>query len=104
MNFNQEILIEYFSNSILIIYFFCLLLILLFSISQAYLVYYYSKSKKQKNKKFFLSNRKLPKVTIQLPLYNEIYVIERLFKKISELKYPKKLLQIQVLDDSCRFI
>ncbi len=100
MNLFQEILIEYISNSILIIYFFCLILIFLFSISQAYLVYHYLKSKKQKNKKLFLLNRKLPKVTIQLPIYNEIYVIERLFKKVSELKYPKKLLQIQVLDDS----
>ena len=100
MNLFQEILIKYISNSILIIYFFCLILIFLFSISQAYLVYHYLKSKKQKNKKLFLLNRKLPKVTIQLPIYNEIYVIERLFKKVSELKYPKKLLQIQVLDDS----
>ena len=100
MNLFQEILIEYISNSILIIYFFCLILIFLFSISQAYLVYHYLKSKKQKNNKLFLLNRKLPKVTIQLPIYNEIYVIERLFKKVSELKYPKKLLQIQVLDDS----
>ena len=100
MNFIQELLIKYFSNSILIIYFFCLILIFLFSISQAYLTYHYVKAKKQKNKKLFFSDKKLPKITIQLPIYNEKYVIERLFKKISELKYPKKLLQIQVLDDS----
>ena len=100
MNFIQELLIKYFSNSILIIYFFCLILIFLFSISQAYLTYHYVKAKKQKNKKLFFSDKKLPKITIQLPVYNEKYVIERLFKKISELKYPKKLLQIQVLDDS----
>ncbi len=100
MNFIQELLIKYFSNSILIIYFFCLILIFLFSISQAYLTYHYVKAKKQKNKKIFFSDKKLPKITIQLPIYNEKYVIERLFKKISELKYPKKLLQIQVLDDS----
>ena len=100
MNFIKELLIKYFSNSILIIYFFCLILIFLFSISQAYLTYHYVKAKKQKNKKLFFSDKKLPKITIQLPIYNEKYVIERLFKKISELKYPKKLLQIQVLDDS----
>ena len=100
MNFIQEILIKYFSNSILILYFFCLILIFLFSISQAYLTYHYIKAKKQNNKKLFSSNKKLPKITIQLPIYNEKYVIERLFKYISELKYPKKLLQIQVLDDS----
>jgi cellulose synthase/poly-beta-1,6-N-acetylglucosamine synthase-like glycosyltransferase len=59
----------------------------------------------------FLKNRKraavpagrfepLPKVTVQLPIYNEIYVVERLLKSVSELDYPRELLQIQVLDDS----
>ncbi len=42
----------------------------------------------------------LPVVTVQLPLFNEIYVVERLLKSVSELDYPKELLQIQVLDDS----
>ena len=59
----------------------------------------------------FLKNRKraavpaarfeqLPKVTMQLPIFNEIYVVERLLKSVSELDYPGDLLQIQVLDDS----
>ena len=42
----------------------------------------------------------LPKVTVQLPIYNEIYVVERLLRSVSELDYPRELLQIQVLDDS----
>src|SRR5207342_3778603 len=42
----------------------------------------------------------LPKVTVQLPIFNEIYVVERLLKSVSELDYPRDLLQIQVLDDS----
>jgi cellulose synthase/poly-beta-1,6-N-acetylglucosamine synthase-like glycosyltransferase len=42
----------------------------------------------------------LPIVTVQLPLFNEIYVVERLLKSVSELDYPRELLQIQVLDDS----
>jgi cellulose synthase/poly-beta-1,6-N-acetylglucosamine synthase-like glycosyltransferase len=42
----------------------------------------------------------LPVVTVQLPLFNEIYVVERLLKSVSELDYPKDRLQIQVLDDS----
>ncbi|CAN5370846.1 glycosyltransferase family 2 protein [soil metagenome] len=42
----------------------------------------------------------LPVVTVQLPLFNEIYVVERLLKSVSELDYPKERLQIQVLDDS----
>src|SRR5438067_1997443 len=42
----------------------------------------------------------LPKVTVQLPIFNEIYVVERLLRSVSELDYPKDKLQIQVLDDS----
>jgi len=42
----------------------------------------------------------LPKVTMQLPIFNEIYVVERLLRSVSELDYPRELLQIQVLDDS----
>src|SRR5690242_19140517 len=42
----------------------------------------------------------LPRVTVQLPLYNERYVVERLIEQTIQLDYPKHLLQIQVLDDS----
>ncbi len=42
----------------------------------------------------------LPKVTVQLPIYNEIYVVRRLLKSVSNLDYPRELLQVQVLDDS----
>jgi cellulose synthase/poly-beta-1,6-N-acetylglucosamine synthase-like glycosyltransferase len=42
----------------------------------------------------------LPRVTVQLPLYNERYVVERLVEAIVKLDYPKQFLQIQVLDDS----
>ena len=42
----------------------------------------------------------LPKVTIQLPVYNEMYVVERLISAVCKIDYPKDLLEIQVLDDS----
>ncbi len=42
----------------------------------------------------------LPRVTIQLPLYNERYVVERLIDEVTKMDYPAELLQIQVLDDS----
>lgn len=42
----------------------------------------------------------LPRVTVQLPIYNELYVVERLLKAVSALEYPRELLQVQVLDDS----
>jgi cellulose synthase/poly-beta-1,6-N-acetylglucosamine synthase-like glycosyltransferase len=41
-----------------------------------------------------------PKVTVQLPIYNERYVIERLIESVAQFDYPRELLEIQVLDDS----
>ncbi len=42
----------------------------------------------------------LPRITVQLPLYNERFVVERLLEEVVKLDYPRELLQIQVLDDS----
>ncbi len=42
----------------------------------------------------------LPFVTVQLPLFNEMYVVERLVKAVTEIDYPRERLEIQVLDDS----
>ena len=42
----------------------------------------------------------LPHVTVQLPLFNELYVVERLLKAVTEIDYPRERLEIQVLDDS----
>lgn len=42
----------------------------------------------------------LPRVTVQLPIFNELYVVERLLKSVAALDYPRHLLQVQVLDDS----
>src|SRR5689334_5159994 len=42
----------------------------------------------------------LPRVTIQLPIFNERFVVERLLEETSKIDYPRHLLQIQVLDDS----
>src|SRR5262249_2710095 len=41
-----------------------------------------------------------PVVTIQLPLYNEMYVADRLIDAVCGIEYPRELLEIQVLDDS----
>lgn len=42
----------------------------------------------------------LPCVTVQLPVYNEVHVVERLVRAVAALDYPRRLLEIQVLDDS----
>jgi len=46
------------------------------------------------------SEEDLPHITVQLPLFNEMYVTQRLVKAITEIDYPREKLQIQVLDDS----
>ncbi|MEO0771118.1 MAG: glycosyltransferase, partial [Cyanobacteria bacterium J06649_4] len=46
------------------------------------------------------SKDQLPKVTVQLPIFNELYVAERLLDAIAQLNYPPDKLEIQVLDDS----
>jgi cellulose synthase/poly-beta-1,6-N-acetylglucosamine synthase-like glycosyltransferase len=46
------------------------------------------------------SEKDLPVITVQLPLFNEMYVVQRLVKAIAEIEYPREKLQIQVLDDS----
>lgn len=83
---------------ILALYTICLIFILIFSIGQAFLIYFYLKSKKDIIE--VLKNDTFPKVTIQLPLYNELYVVERLINAVCELNYPKDKLEIQILDDS----
>jgi len=44
--------------------------------------------------------RPLPRVTVQLPLFNEVYVAQRLIEAVAAIDYPRDLLEIQVLDDS----
>ena len=74
-------------------------MIFIYSLTQLNMLRYLLKHKKGKKKKPLLPIQ-LPKVTIQLPLYNEYYVVERLLKCITALEYPKNKIQIQVLDDS----
>lgn len=48
----------------------------------------------------YFPEHQLPRITVQLPMFNEMYVVERLLKAVTSLDYPRHLLQIQVLDDS----
>ena len=80
-----------------------LVLIFFYSLTQLNLLFnYLAAQKKQDNSpQFDLSKpEEVPFITIQLPVYNEMYVIERLLENIVKLKYPKEKLETQVLDDS----
>ncbi|HEX3035896.1 MAG TPA: cellulose synthase family protein [Thermodesulfobacteriota bacterium] len=71
----------------------------IFGLYRYYLVYVFNKYKKRiPQPKGRLEE--LPMVTIQLPVYNEMYVIRRLISYVCDIDYPKELLEIQVLDDS----
>ena len=88
---------------IIAIYSISLVLIFLYALAQLNLLFnYLSAQKKEDNSpQFDLSNsEEVPFVTIQLPVFNEMYVMERLLENIVKLKYPKEKLEIQVLDDS----
>lgn len=88
---------------IIAIYTVALMLIFFYSLAQLNLLVNYLSYKRQNEEapKFnLLDPREIPYVTIQLPVYNEEYVMERLLDNISKIEYPKSKLEIQVLDDS----
>lgn len=88
---------------IVVIYSIALLLIFFYSLAQLNLLVNYLGNKRQNQTapKFnLLDPKEIPYVTIQLPVYNEEYVMERLLENIAKIEYPKSKLEIQVLDDS----
>ncbi|WP_395047760.1 cellulose synthase family protein [Flavobacterium sp.] len=91
------------SYIILTIYCLAILLLFFYGFSQLNLLINYLKNQKKTDKSIqfdFKIPSEIPQVTIQLPIYNEKYVVERLLITIAELDYPKDKLEIQVLDDS----
>jgi cellulose synthase/poly-beta-1,6-N-acetylglucosamine synthase-like glycosyltransferase len=86
---------------ILALYTLALLFIFLYSIAQAHLVYRYLKNRKNNNANPVKQmDDSLPHVTVQLPVYNEMYVVERLIDAVCSFDYPIEKLEVQVLDDS----
>ncbi len=71
----------------------------LYGIHRYFIIYLFLKHRKR-HPQPVAQFAQLPKVTMQLPVFNEVYVVERLLKSVSEIDYPRDLLQIQVLDDS----
>ena len=84
---------------ILIIYFLSLCVLFAFGVHGLFLVYFYRKTQKNKREKPDMP-AEFPKVTIQLPMFNEYFVVERLIHAVCKIKYPLDKLEIQVLDDS----
>jgi cellulose synthase/poly-beta-1,6-N-acetylglucosamine synthase-like glycosyltransferase len=84
---------------VLISYFVALFILFVFGSHGFIMIYYYNKYRNVKPSAIEnIDNTSI--VTIQLPLYNELYVVERLIQKVCEIDYPKDKMEIQVLDDS----
>ena len=88
-----------FDLTILIPYFTVLIILSVYGVHRYHLTWTYLRHKQNAPtpRKTFEA---LPKVTVQLPIYNERYVVERLLEAVTRIDYPRELMEIQVLDDS----
>ena len=89
-----------FDLALLIPYFVILILLAGYGLHRYILVYLYYKHKDNRTTEPMGYFKELPRVTVQLPIFNEQYVVERLLDSVCRLKYPREKLDIQVLDDS----
>ena len=86
--------------ALLIPYFIVLILLASYGAHRYVLVYLYYKNKKNHTTEPQARFDDLPRVTVQLPIFNEQYVVDRLLDSICKLDYPREKLDIQLLDDS----
>ena len=89
-----------FDLALLIPYFVVLVLLASYGVHRYILVYLYYKHKKKRTTEPPAYFPELPRLTVQLPIFNEQFVVERLLEAVCQLKYPLDKLDIQVLDDS----
>ena len=89
-----------FDTTLLIPYFLVMIVLAFYGLHRYQLVYLYYKHRKQAVVDAPGRFATLPCITVQLPIFNEQYVIDRLIEACCRLEYPADLLQIQVLDDS----
>src|SRR5215470_10983791 len=89
-----------FDLAVLIPYFIVLIILAAYGAHRYWLVYLYYKNKKEKTSAPPACFDELPRVTVQLPIFNEQYVVDRLLDAVCKLEYPREKLDIQLLDDS----
>ena len=93
-----------FDTFLLIPYFFVMLVLAFYGIHRYQLVWLYYRNKKKEARSAEPPERwpegELPSVTIQLPIFNEQFVVDRLVDAVCRLEYPRDRFEIQVLDDS----
>ena len=91
---------NWFDLTMLVPYFAVMIVLALYGVHRYTLCYLYFKYKKNYNPNPPRHFEELPRVTIQLPIFNEQFVIDRLIDAVCAMDYPREKLEIQVLDDS----
>jgi cellulose synthase/poly-beta-1,6-N-acetylglucosamine synthase-like glycosyltransferase len=92
--------LDWFDITLLSIYFPLLIVLAIYGAHRYLVVFGYLKYRRQIPRKPGQRFSKLPRVTVQLPLFNERNVVDQLMEAVLRLDYPRDLLEIQVLDDS----
>jgi cellulose synthase/poly-beta-1,6-N-acetylglucosamine synthase-like glycosyltransferase len=92
--------LSWFDWALLIPYFTVMGVLSFYGLHRYHIIRTYFRSRKNLRPEPAQRFEQLPRVTIQLPLYNERFVVERLIEEAVKIRYPRELLQIQVLDDS----
>ena len=83
------------------LYFTILVCLSIYGVHRCYLVYLYTKYRRSvPTRRYSSDTADAPFVTVQLPIYNEMYVVDRLIDAVANLSHPRDRLEIQVLDDS----
>jgi cellulose synthase/poly-beta-1,6-N-acetylglucosamine synthase-like glycosyltransferase len=82
------------------LYFAVMAVLSLYGLHRYYLIYLYYRYRAAAQGEPAKRFTELPRVTVQLPIYNERFVVEQLLESACRIDYPRELLQIQVLDDS----
>jgi cellulose synthase/poly-beta-1,6-N-acetylglucosamine synthase-like glycosyltransferase len=91
---------NWFDLALLIPYFLVMIVLSIYGIHRYTMCYQYFRYKKNYDPNPPMHFDVLPRVTIQLPMFNEQFVIDRLIEAVCAMEYPKDRLEIQVLDDS----
>ena len=101
LNISSLYQLDFFDWTVLVLYFGILTVLAIYGVYRVKQVSeFWRYSKYPPKPKGEFPENELPHITVQLPLFNEMYVIERLVKAVTEIDYPRDRLEIQVLDDS----
>ena len=91
---------NYFDAAVLLPYFAVMIVLALYGVHRYTMCYLYFRYRKNYRPDAPRRFEELPMVTVQLPIYNEQFVIDRLIEAVCAMAYPPEKLEIQVLDDS----